>query len=301
MNKFYTRVLYVVSKLFYTVSFRGSTRVLQFIFKLLPLRKIELKHPLGFLWYLDSREALWTYISSCERFTSRVIADSSNNLKLAICIGANRGWYPLVINALQPKIRLVAFEPNSLTYKLLQQNIERNHATMQLYKFAIGDLHEIRDIYGYPSANDGMTTLYPTNSFSTDFEKLEGTRVETLDSIIQSAETGSQSTLLQMDIEGGEYAALQGAREFLKNNSPIVICEINPVLLAAAGSTSSKLFQYMTSLGYEIYWIDERGFLHSQKAHEPCKHLELLPSGSGSNYIFLKDSHHLNSKWKVRS
>lgn len=271
------------------------------VFKWLPLLNIKVKHPLGFFWYLDSREALWTYLSSCERFTTRVIADIANKLELAICIGANRGWYPLVINAVQPKIELKAFEPNSKIYKLLRENIERNYATIELHNFAIGNLHEVKDIYNYRDAHDGMTTLYPTNWFSSDFKKLEETQVETLDSIIQSSGMMSRSTLLQMDIEGGEYAALQGAREFLKNYSPIVMCEINPVLLAAAGCTSSKLFQYMTSFGYEIYWIDERGSLYSQKEDEPCRHLELLPPGSGSNYIFLKEFHFFNFKCKVKS
>ena len=260
-----------------------------------------MRHPLGFIWYLDSREALWTYISSCEKFTTRIIADLTDRIELGVCIGANRGWYPLVINEVRPRIDLHAFEPNSLTFKLLKDNVKKNGASVQLHKTALGDLPERRDIYGYPDANDGMTTLYPTDWYSPDFRKLEEAQVETLDAIFEGNKKMIRPALLQIDVEGGEYAVLRGAENFLKNYSPTVICEINPVMLAAAGSSPKRLFQYMSSFGYDIYWIDERGFLRLQEPNEPCRHLEWLHSGSGSNYLFTKNLELLNLKCKVDS
>lgn len=73
------------------ISIRGATRILTAIFSLLPLRRINVSHPLGFTWYLDSREALWTYLISCEKFTTRIIVDISKGVEIGVCIGANRG------------------------------------------------------------------------------------------------------------------------------------------------------------------------------------------------------------------
>jgi hypothetical protein len=159
------------------------------------------------------------------------------------------------------------------------------------------------DIYAYENANDGMTTLYPTNTIASSFAKLETIEVKALDEVFHISSHFSEPILLQMDVEGAEFEALAGSTQFLKKYSPTVICEINPLLLEAAGSTSLKLFQHMKSLGYVIYWIDEKGKFWSQEEDQSCRHLESLPAGSGSNYIFLKDvalTEHLISKFSCK-
>ena len=274
---------------FYNWKFKGSTRVLKAIFLIIPLRKLEIKHPAGFHWNLDSREALWTYLSSCESFTSKVVIEVAQKIETAICIGANRGWYPLLISQVNNGCDIYAFEPNSNTFDLLLSNIDSNAVSINPHNFAIGKTSSHRDIYAYENANDGMTTLHPSSTIANSFEKIETVEVKTLDSVFAINGQVSVPILLQMDIEGAEFEALLGSIEFLKKYSPTVICEINPLLLEAAGSNSLELFQFMDALGYVIYWIDERGSFWSQKWDEPCKHLNSLPQGSGSNYIFLKD------------
>jgi FkbM family methyltransferase len=256
----------------------------------MPLYPLSLRHPLGFLWKLDSREALWAYLSSCESFTTKVVIEVALQIETSICIGANRGWYPLVIRKMNSTCEIHAFEPNSKTYSMLVSNLKVNSAHVHSHNFALGKSSSLRDIYTYKNANDGMTTLFPTSSIADSFAKLETIQVKTLDEVFPLANQLSGPILLQMDIEGAEYEALLGSTQFLKKYSPIVICEINPLLLVAAGSSSFKLFHHMESLGYLIYWIDERGKLWPQKESEPCGHLKFLPPGSGSNYIFLKDS-----------
>ena len=296
----YLRILSTISKFFYFFDFRGSTRVLQIIFKLLPFRLLVARHPLGFFWFLDSRESLSTYLSSCEKFTSKVISDLARNLNFVVCVGANRGWYPLLVSQLRPQIQIHAYEPNSLTYAMLEKNIGLNNASVTLHKIGIGDKARLTDIFGYPDANDGMATLYPTNWFAAKYEKLEQIEIQSLDSEMLNWNLPAGLSLLQMDIEGGEYEALLGGRKFLDDHSPVVICEVNPVLLKSADRLPSDLFEYMEKLGYLIYWIDERGGLYSQKAEDPCRHLPFLPTGSGSNYIFLKDFHLSKISFKLK-
>jgi FkbM family methyltransferase len=289
LKRVYFLVTYAVAWFFYNWKFKGSTRILSAIFIFIPLRKLELKHPVGFHWNIDSREALWTYLSSCESFTSEVVIEVAQKIETAICIGANRGWYPLLIGQVNSGCDIYAFEPNSKTFDLLLSNIDSNSVSINSHNFAIGKTSSHRDMYAYENANDGMTTLHPSSAIANSFEKIEKVEVKTLDSVFPSTSQVSVPILLQMDIEGAEFEALLGSVEFLKKYSPTVICEINPLLLEAAGSTSLELFQFMDALGYVIYWIDERGSFWSQKSDEPCNHLNSLPQGSGSNYIFLKD------------
>jgi FkbM family methyltransferase len=246
---------------------------------------------LGILWFLDSRETLSTYLSSCEKFTTRIISDLAKDLNFVVCIGANRGWYPLLVNKLNPHIEIHAYEPNSLTYLILEKNIEINHATVKLHKIGIGLESRVANLFGYTNANDGMATLYPTNRFGNRYEKLEQIEMQSIDSESSNWNVPEGLSLLQMDIEGCEFEAILGGSKFLLEYSPIVICEVNPVLLNSSGRTPSELFEYMEQLGYLIYWINEGGGLYTQNAKDPCRHLATLPIGSGSNYIFLKKSH----------
>jgi FkbM family methyltransferase len=174
---------------------------------------------------------------------------------------------------------------------MLERNVELNHASVALHKIGIGSSARVADIFGYPDANDGMATLYPTNRFASKYERLEQIEIRSLDSEALNWNIPVGLSLLQMDIEGSEYEALQGGRKFLEDHSPVVICEVNPVLLESAGRLPSELFEYMERLGYMIYWIDERGGMYSQFAKDHCRHLPFLPTGSGSNYIFIKDFH----------
>jgi FkbM family methyltransferase len=296
----YPRILFTISSFFYSFNFRGSTRVLRVVLALLPFKRLTVKHPLGFLWFLDSKESLSTYLSSCEKFTTKVVSDLAKNLNFVVCVGANRGWYPLLVSELRPRIEIHAYEPNSLTYSMLQRNVDLNHASVALHKIGIGSSMRVTDIFGYPDANDGMATLYPTNQFASKYERLEQIEIRSLDSEALNWNMPVGLSLLQMDIEGSEYEALQGGRKFLEDHSPVVICEVNPVLLESAGRLPSELFEYMERLGYMIYWIDERGGMYSQFAKDPCRHLPFLPTGSGSNYIFIKDFHFSKISLKLR-
>jgi len=295
----YPRIVFRISKFFYLFNFKGSTRVLNLVSKLLPLVPVEAKHPLGILWFLDSRESLSTYLSSCEKFTTRIISDLAKNLSFAVCIGANRGWYPLLVNKLSPHIEIHAYEPNSLTYLILEKNIEINHATVKLHKIGIGLESRVANLFGYTNANDGMATLYPTDQFGNRYKKLEQIEMQSIDSESSNWNVPEGLQLLQMDIEGCEYEAILGGSKFLLEYSPIVICEVNPVLLNSSGRRPSELFEYMEQLGYLIYWINESGGLYTQNAKDPCRHLATLPIGSGSNYIFLKKSHQSKISLKI--
>jgi FkbM family methyltransferase len=296
----YPRILFTISSFFYSFNFRGSTRVLRVVLALLPFKRLTVPHPLGCLWFLDSKESLSTYLSSCEKFTTKVVSDLAKNLNFVVCVGANRGWYPLLVSELRPRIEIHAYEPNSLTYSMLQRNVDLNHASVALHKIGIGSSMRVTDIFGYPDANDGMATLYPTNQFASKYERLEQIEIRSLDSEALNWNMPVGLSLLQMDIEGSEYEALQGGRKFLEDHSPVVICEVNPVLLESAGRLPSELFEYMERLGYMIYWIDERGGMYSQFAKDPCRHLPFLPTGSGSNYIFIKDFHFSKISLKLR-
>lgn len=282
------RLYSLIAKILFQVGyFKGSFRIQAMLSRYLPLKLNRVKHPLGFSWEVGSRESLNTYLASCEPYTTKIILSQADNLDTFICVGANQGWYPLVVGARNIRTRILAFECNSSTFRELCQNISINKNKCELYQLAIGDYDGGANLYIPNKGNQGMSTIYPIGKQVSDFSTIERIVVSTLDTVLLESRNLGR-VLLLMDIEGSEMKALQGAINFLQNYSPIIIIEINPQMLVAADSSVTEVFEYLKNLNYHPYWIDERGQLCRVSTGAQLPHLHTLPPHSGANYLFVK-------------
>jgi FkbM family methyltransferase len=68
---------------------------------------------------------------------------------------------------------------------------------------------------------------------------------ETIDLLVRQQRI-PPPTLLKIDVEGHEYAALKGALETIRRWCPVVVCDYNE------GDTLSTVKQLLSPLGYEI-------------------------------------------------
>lgn len=59
--------------------------------------------------------------------------------------------------------------------------------------------------------------------------------------------------VIKIDIEGSEYAFLDGARECIAKLRPLLIIEINPRALRAAGITNDVFKKLIIQLGYRQF------------------------------------------------
>lgn len=108
---------FLAAKIFYSVGyFHGSYRVQTFFSKRLPLVTGRVRHPLGFSWGVSSRDSLSTYLTSCEAFTTKIVLSQAPNVDTFICVGANRGWYPLAFGS---KTKMRGFMPLSATLQYI--------------------------------------------------------------------------------------------------------------------------------------------------------------------------------------
>ena len=280
---------FLVAKIFYSVGyFHGSSKILMKISGGLPLKVGRIKHPLGFSWMISSRDALSTYLSSCEPFTTKLVLSRAANIDSFICVGANRGWYPLVVGARSKKVRIVSFECNSSIYEELSQNISDNGNQSELHCFAIGDYVAEADLYMPKNGNEGMSTLYPVGEQRQNASIVERVNVTTLDACLVDKLATFDRLLILMDIEGSEMMALKGASQLMRACSPALILEINADMLDEAGTSSNELLQYLRGYDYEVYWIDERGYLVIVGNDNQLPHLSILPPHTGANYLFVK-------------
>ena len=71
--------------------------------------------------------------------------------------------------------------------------------------------------------------------------------------LVERGEIPDKIRLIKIDVEGFEMEVLRGMRKTLETVQPILIVEINSVMLAYQESSPAELFLFLTSLGYRIF------------------------------------------------
>lgn len=278
-----------------------ASRIFRFLDKFIPLNLGFLNHKKGFKWKIDGWYSLWTYLNGCEPFTTKIVEEiAARGTKYFICVGANRGWYPLIVNKVNGEIRQYIFEPNPKTFETLQSNLKRNGVISHLFDSAISDFDGQSDLYSYLGINDGATTLFPSDPGDFQSRIVAKVQIKKLDTVFPKHFFPiNANPLLLIDIEGGEFRALRGASSFIKEFNPILVLEVNPSMLILSGSSVKELFTLLSTLEYEIYWIHERGYLVKQNSGSMPVHLNQLRIQDSTNYIAVKNDFDL-SNWSIR-
>ena len=143
-------------------------------------------------------------------------------------IGANVGMFTLI--ASQTFDKVLSFEPNPDTFRMLESNINLNKiGNITAYNIGLSDQNSIMKLYHNPLNNGGASL----NKFSSKINK-EGdgftwneteAEVKTLDSII--VEDIKSVDLIKIDVEGHELPALKGALGVVKTYKPLIFAEVS--------------------------------------------------------------------------
>jgi len=167
-------------------------------------------------------------------------------------IGANMGWYSLLI-ARHCKIRQVhAFEPIPKTFSYLAQNVLLNQLdTVVTHPFGLS--RECNDLtfYFYPEGSGNASS--ENLSERTDAE-LISCHVEKLDDFV--SQNNLSVDFIKCDVEGAELFAFQGAVETLKSDKPIVFAEMLRKWAAKFNYHPNEIITLFSSLGYRCYYAD---------------------------------------------
>lgn len=152
---------------------------------------------------------------------------SLNQPSLVLDIGANLGWYSVLMTRLHPDMaRCLAFEPDPVNRELLRHNLELNSVTSaEVFDMALSDrdgnelLHRYRDInLGRHSLQELPTT---TDAIMVPVRRLDG--------LLSDQGLADQPIeLLKIDVEGHEPAVIRGALEALRRTRVLVL-EYSPM------------------------------------------------------------------------
>jgi FkbM family methyltransferase len=173
-------------------------------------------------------------------------------------LGANIGFISTHLAQMlaSQRPRIYAFEPVPITYAKLQASVARLGVHDTVYPVALGLNDTPGPLRIALSRRNSLVSRVITDEVTPvgDIEEIVCGRGTTLDQF--SAEKGVQPTLVKMDIEGSEVAALRGARNLLsREDRPSILFEHNPVTLAERGVTPNCLSGLLS--GYRFHYVDD--------------------------------------------
>jgi FkbM family methyltransferase len=170
-------------------------------------------------------------------------------------IGAHVGVYSLLAyDVVGQTGRVYAFEPEPRTYRMLRQNCKLNKAhNLDLLPIALGDEDGEAVLYTDWRAGLGIHKLF----YETRLRK-RGTAVTISkgDTLINN-QTARPPTVVKLDVEGWEYAVLQGMTSAL-SHCRLLLIEVHPQNLQQIGKSTQDVYDLVDKLGFQIVQEDER-------------------------------------------
>lgn len=129
--------------------------------------------------------------------------------------------------------RLVMFEPSTDLYDFINQTfqsntnaaINTNRCDWSLHKLALGAKHEQRNLTKVYHEGYSIVTA-PYSAIDQDRSKFQGdtTRIEPIE-VVPLDSLGLSPDLIQLDVEGFEDQALEGAIQTIQENRPVIQLE----------------------------------------------------------------------------
>jgi FkbM family methyltransferase len=210
-------------------------------------------------------ELFWRGLDYYEPISLALMQELASGVNTFIDIGANIGFYSLVLASTNPHLRVTSFEPNPKAFRILSANMRLN------------DLDRVKCEPMAVSDNDGKAVLFmcPSDmsaSLEADFESStagDPVTITTLDSYLTKHPIPDKF-LLKVDVEGHESALFRGAAKTLENRKPDILCEIT-------GPLAEDVTAFLGKKGYHFYSVTDEGLIRHDE-------LELVSRGE---YLFL--------------
>ena len=169
-----------------------------------------------------------------------VMSEFVNKGDTVIDIGANIGTTVLPMsNNVGDYGKVIAFEPQSIMSQCLNTNLTINDITnVEVYNLAISNKN------GWAKLNDQK--FWKTGRYGSAGISSEGTRVKTI--TLNDVEV-DKCSLVKIDIEGHEWQAIQGGKDFLLKHKPTLYMEAKKEI-----KNTKKCLKWLFENHWICYW-----------------------------------------------
>jgi FkbM family methyltransferase len=186
------------------------------------------------------------------RFATRLFAESIPRGGAVVHAGAYLGYHALIAaRHAGPRGRVMAFEPNPVSYRCLRSNVRRNGYGDRVIALPLGIAAWSGRRTFYLGEGDGRTS-----SLFVPERWLESTETRTLS--LDSTIGGRALDVIKLTVAGGEVEALRGMRRTLElSPTARLFVECDPRALVRAGSGVAALLEELRGLEMRTRVIDE--------------------------------------------
>lgn len=220
-------------------------------------------------WFTDQRGLQWGFDpaiwdstlgaatgSTHEATEIDAVCRQLDHTAVVVDVGANIGTFAIPVTR-ATMARVIAVEPVSTTFALLDANVRRNgvDGLITRVRAAVGD-----------AAGDVVLT---TGGQSANYVLADQTKARageeqvpsvTLDELLRNER---RVDLIKVDVEGLELSVLRGALETLARHSPTVLLEIEARWTARYGHTPDDVFELMAERGYRYQPLTQAGLVEA--------------------------------------
>jgi len=180
------------------------------------------------------------WFTSAERNTKEFLCDYIKPNFTIIDAGANIGMYTVPFAKLAYEGKVYAFEPTD-TIEMLKENLAYNscESNVVLQTQPLGEKDEIKKDRVFKVWSQGIVD-------DKEFSFI------TLDTFVKTNQL--KVDLIKIDVDSYDYEVLLGGRQFLTEQSPLVVVELNHALSKRNHHVQEAL-NYMESIGYKLKFI----------------------------------------------
>ena len=162
-------------------------------------------------------------------------------------VGANIGFFSLY--AAKGATKVIAFEPISFLHKQFSSSIQKNNINnIDLRQIACGS-KKGSGVINLMSNNIGSSSLVLENEQTYGNETVS---ISTLDKELEN----QRVDFIKIDVEGYEWEVLQGAKNVISINRPVIVLEFSPFLYEKKETGSSiAMLDFLINSGYTVFDI----------------------------------------------
>jgi FkbM family methyltransferase len=177
---------------------------------------------------------------------------SLDNGSVFFDVGAHIGYFSMKAARLVGDTgRVLAFEPNPETLKLLSDNVAANSAqNVTVEPIACTDTEQTLTFYAAAVENTGMSSLSKKNAeVDGAAPKTYNVRGRPIDDVVRELNL-ARVDAMKLDVEGAEVLVLRGSVETLKRFHPKLVIEEIPDELASFHTSMADVKTILEGAGY---------------------------------------------------
>lgn len=194
-------------------------------------------------------------------------------------IGANIGWYSLILAKKFSSIAIHAFEPIASTFEYLSRHVELNQAkSVKIYPFGFADKEADLVFYYYPEGSVNASLARMGDHAGTREIKCH---VKKIDDFVK--ERKLKVDFIKCDVEGAELLVFKGGERVLAEQKPVVFTEMLRKWSAKFDYHPNEIIELFERLGYQCFSIKGEKLANFSKMNDETVE---------TNFFFLHQEKH---------